>query len=77
METGKKQADSAAELDAEVAKLKAQEIEYEQTIAQLQKDLDVLERENGKLKQAVPAAKDGKYRRVWHGPREVLSPRVT
>lgn len=59
MESGKKQADSAAELDAEVTKLKEQENEYEQTITQLQKDLDSLERENAKLKQTVPMEKNG------------------
>lgn len=58
MESGKRQADSAAELDAEVAKLKEQEREFEQTISQLQKELDTLERENSKLKQAVPAEKN-------------------
>lgn len=61
MESGKKQADSAAELDVEVAKLREQEKEFEQTIAQLQRDLDSLERENAKLKQAVPAEKSSKF----------------
>lgn len=61
MESGKKQADSAAELDVEVAKLREQEKEFEQTIAQLQKELDSLERENAKLKQAVPVEKNSKF----------------
>lgn len=60
MESGKKQADSAAELEAEVNKLKEQEKEFESTIAQMQQDLDSLERENAKLKQAAPSEKPGK-----------------
>lgn len=67
MESGKKQADSAAELDAEVTKLKQQEKEFEQTISQLQRDLDSLERENAKLKQAAPAEKNSKSMSIaWH-----------
>lgn len=73
METGKKQADSAAELDAEVAKLKAQEQEYEQTIAQLTKDFSALERENAKLKQAVSAAKNGRTSGSLDTPQRLLN----
>lgn len=65
MESGKRQADSAAELDAEVARLKEHETEYEETIAQLQKDLNSLERENAKLKQNVSTEKNGESAAQW------------
>ena len=56
-ENVKKQADSITELEAEIGRLTAAEKESEASIGQLQADLDTLERENAKLKQAAPAEK--------------------
>ena len=63
MESVKKHADSIIELEAEISRATAAEKESEVAIEQLQSDLDALERENAKLKQAAPAEKSG--RSAW------------
>jgi dynactin 1 len=52
MEGVKKQADTIADLEAELVKARKQERSYEDAIEQLQGDLDTMEQENTKLKQA-------------------------
>ena len=47
----KKQAETIANLEAEIAKARKQEKSYEEAIEQLQSDLDALEQDNSKLKQ--------------------------
>lgn len=60
MESVKKQADAMAELEGELSKIRKQEKDYEAAIEQLQGDLDALEQQNAKLKQAAPAERGGK-----------------
>jgi dynactin 1 len=55
METVKKQADAIVDLEGDLAKARKQEKSYEEAIEQLQSDLDELEQENAKLKQATAA----------------------
>ena len=50
LEAVKKQADTIAELEGELAKAKKQERAYEEAMEQLQADLDTLEQDNAKLK---------------------------
>ena len=52
METVKKQADTIADLEDELAKARKQEKSYQDATDQLQADLDALEQENIKLKAA-------------------------
>ncbi|QRW00779.1 Dynein associated protein [Ceratobasidium sp. AG-Ba] len=52
METVKKQADAIVDLEGDLAKARRQEKVYEEAMEQLQNDLDELEQENAKLKQA-------------------------
>jgi dynactin 1 len=50
MEAVKKQADTIADLENELAKARKQERAYEEAMEQLQADLDTLEQDNAKLK---------------------------
>ncbi|KAG6885817.1 hypothetical protein C0993_009209 [Termitomyces sp. T159_Od127] len=50
LEAAKKQADTIANHEYEIAKAKRQERAYEEAIEQLQADLDILEQDNAKLK---------------------------
>ena len=50
MEAVKKQADTIADLEAELSNAKKQKREYEEAMEQLQADLDALEQDNAKLK---------------------------
>ncbi|KAG6889336.1 hypothetical protein C0995_001744 [Termitomyces sp. Mi166 len=50
LEAAKKQADTIANLENEIAKAKRQERAYEEAMEQLQADLDTLEQDNAKLK---------------------------
>ncbi len=50
MEAVKKQADTIADLEGELAKAHKQERAYEEAMEQLQADLDTLEQDNAKLK---------------------------
>ena len=65
MESVKKQADAIAELESEIVKAKTSEKESEATLSQLQAEVDTLERENAKLKQAAPSDKGGKFGRSY------------
>jgi dynactin 1 len=60
------QADAMAELEAELAKSKKQEKAYEEAIEALQADLDSMEQENIKLKQAAPSADKSGASRISH-----------
>jgi dynactin 1 len=55
LEASKKQADTISELESELAKARKQESAYEEAMEQLQSDLDVLEKDNAKLKAAAVA----------------------
>ncbi|KAL4247405.1 dynactin subunit family protein [Abortiporus biennis] len=55
METVKKQADTISDFEAELSKARKQERAYEEAMEQLQADLDTLEQDNAKLKQAAAA----------------------
>ena len=60
METVKKQADTIADLEDELAKARKQEKSYQDATDQLQADLDALEQQNIKLKAAgVNAERQG------------------
>jgi dynactin 1 len=83
MEGVKRQADSLAELEGELAKIRKQEKAYEQTIEALHGDLSGLEKENVKLKQqsatVVDRGKTGecmacRYSAHAKGVREATSP---
>ena len=64
METVKKQADAITDLENERSKARKQERAYEEAMEQLQADLDALEQDNAKLKQAASATeKQGGYMR--------------
>lgn len=63
LEGVKRQGDAIVELEADLAKARKQEKAYEDAMEQLQADLDALEQENVKLKQAAPAEKQGKHGR--------------
>lgn len=66
METVKKQADTIADLEAELQKARKQEKAYEDAMEQLQADLDAFEQDNAKLKQAASnTEKQGQYMHVW------------
>lgn len=57
METVKKQTDAISELENEAAKARKQERAYEEALEQIQKDLDVLDKENMKLRTAAAGQK--------------------
>ncbi|KZV79203.1 hypothetical protein EXIGLDRAFT_632417 [Exidia glandulosa HHB12029] len=57
LEGVKRQGDAIVELESDLAKARKQEKAYEEAMEQLQADLDALEQENVKLKQAAPAEK--------------------
>ena len=65
-EAVRKQANAIAELESELSKAKEQGKDHETAIEQLQGDLDALERENTKLKQAAPSEKSGEARYSSH-----------
>lgn len=56
METAKKQTDMMTDLEGELSKAKKDSKTYEQTIEDLQKELESLEQENVKLKNAATSA---------------------
>lgn len=59
-ESVKKQADTMVELESELSKYRKQEKDYQVVVEQLQGDLDVMERDNAKLKQNVTPEKQSK-----------------
>ena len=59
MESVKRQADTSAELEEEVNRLRRKEKDSTTNIEQLQSELDKLEREHIKLKQTAPTEKAG------------------
>ncbi|EJD45781.1 hypothetical protein AURDEDRAFT_87692 [Auricularia subglabra TFB-10046 SS5] len=58
LEGVKRQGDAIVELESDLAKARKQEKAYEEAMEQLQADLDTLEQENVKLKQAAPVVKE-------------------
>jgi dynactin 1 len=63
LESVKKQADVLAQLESDLAKSRKQERTYEEANEVLQRDLDAMEQELGKLRQnAASAEKQSQYR---------------
>lgn len=66
LETAKKQADQMTDLETELSKSKKDGKTFEQTIEELQKELETLEQENVKLKGAAAAVPAGDTRTSEH-----------